>query len=991
MSDLIGKTISHYRIVEQIGRGGMGVVYKAEDTKLDRFVALKFLPHHLSQSQEAKQRFIHEAKAASALDHPNICTIYEIDETPGEPGDGQMFIAMACYEGESLKEKIARGPMAIEQAIDIALQICRGLTKAHSKEIIHRDIKPANILITEDNTVKIVDFGLAKLAGRTMLTKEGTTLGTASYMSPEQTQGTAVDHRTDIWALGVVLYEMLTGRKPFEGDYEQAVMYAIVNEKPGRMEKDVPEELQEIILHALEKDPEKRVQSFDHIASQFKKMQGITEEKPTNLNFLMRQLKRPGIAFAALAVIILLISIALIPYYQLLKRQQAEEKLPQIKSLVKDGKYSEAFHLAKREGKQLRNDSTFINLIPGYSDFLTVISKPEGARVYLKRFAPDEKRSIPQREYVGLTPIHNLQVIRGGYKVYLEKDGFAQSERVFSSAISFEAIARTTDIAIEVNLLDKKKMIKNMILVPGGDYHLVGWDAPTTSEDRLHDYYIDKYEVSNKDFKSFINAGGYQKKEYWKFPFIKEGEHLSWDDAIALFADRTGLRGPRDWINQEYPVGKDNYPVTNITWYEAEAYAEFADKKLPTIFQWEKAARNGEYQVYDLVMPWGLKSPNENILQRANFQSNATVTVDSLEFGISPYGCYNMAGNVKEWCLNETNNGYIATGGSWQDPVYTFAYFGTFPSFYSSNTIGFRCVRTVGMDTGQQVKMKINVEERIPIYKPVDKKTYRSFLTLYRYDKKPLNSRVIETTETADWVKEKITFAGVDNDPIIAYLYLPKRAAKPYQCLEWIPHSGVIDGYERADEAAEDGLESQIKPGRALLVIVPMGAIERPHKPGFKEPEIETVKYREQVIRYVTEFRLGLDYLATRNDIDMDKLAFIGTSWGSTNTGIILATIENRYRAVIFIAGGIHKYNMKMLPEVNPVNFSSHIKPPKLLLNGQYDEAFPLESEARPFYKLLRQPKHLSLVESGHVPPLEKRVPIINKFLDETLGPVKFE
>jgi len=261
---MIGKTISHYKILEKLGEGGMGVVYKAEDTKLDRFVALKFLPRHLSQSEEEKKRFIHEAKAASALDHNNICTIHEIDETE----DGQMFIAMASYDGESLKEKIERGPLAIEEAIDIATQISRGLAKAHSKQITHRDIKPANILITEDGVVKIVDFGLAKLAGRTMLTKEGTTLGTASYMSPEQTQGAGVDHRTDIWALGVVLYEMVTGKQPFAGDYEQAVMYSIVNEDPEPitgLRTGVPMELERIVGKALKKNPTERYQSLDEM------------------------------------------------------------------------------------------------------------------------------------------------------------------------------------------------------------------------------------------------------------------------------------------------------------------------------------------------------------------------------------------------------------------------------------------------------------------------------------------------------------------------------------------------------------------------------------------------------------------------------------------------------------------------------------------------------------------------------------------------------
>ena len=191
---MIGKTISHYTILEKLGEGGMGVVYKAEDLKLKRIVALKFLPPDLTRDPDAKQRFIQEAQAASALDHPNICTIHEIDESP----DGQMFICMACYEGRSLKEIIGNGPLDITEAADIAVDIARGLAKAHERGITHRDIKPANILITTDERVKVVDFGLAKLTGQTRITKTGTTVGTAAYMSPEQIRGEDVDHRTDI-------------------------------------------------------------------------------------------------------------------------------------------------------------------------------------------------------------------------------------------------------------------------------------------------------------------------------------------------------------------------------------------------------------------------------------------------------------------------------------------------------------------------------------------------------------------------------------------------------------------------------------------------------------------------------------------------------------------------------------------------------------------------------------------------------------------------
>jgi len=261
---MIGKTISHYRIIEKLGEGGMGVVYKAQDLKLDRPVAIKFLPHHLSTDENAKRRFVNEAKAASALEHPNICTIHDIDETE----DGQIFMAMAYYEGETLKEKIERAPLKLEEAVDITMNVAIGIARAHESKITHRDIKPSNILITEGGEVKILDFGLAKLIGSTKLTKDGTTLGTIDYMSPEQASGEEVDHRSDIWSLGVVLYEMITGRRPFKGEYEQAVIYSILNVEPEpvtALRIGVPLELERIIHKALTKSPGERFQHVDEL------------------------------------------------------------------------------------------------------------------------------------------------------------------------------------------------------------------------------------------------------------------------------------------------------------------------------------------------------------------------------------------------------------------------------------------------------------------------------------------------------------------------------------------------------------------------------------------------------------------------------------------------------------------------------------------------------------------------------------------------------
>ena len=254
---LIGQSLHHYEVTEWLGGGGMGLVYKARDTRLHRMVALKFLPPQWSRESTAKPRFVYEARAASALDHANICTIFEINET----ASGQLFIAMAYYDGETLKHKIARGPMAVDDVIEIALQIGQGLMQAHERGIVHRDIKPDNVIVTSEGVVKIVDFGLAKLSERDDIIRTGATLGTVAYMSPEQAQGDEVDHRTDLWSLGVLLHEMLTGERPFKGPYEAAIIYGIINEDPVPLEKvrpNLPPLFGHIVHNLLRKDPKQR-------------------------------------------------------------------------------------------------------------------------------------------------------------------------------------------------------------------------------------------------------------------------------------------------------------------------------------------------------------------------------------------------------------------------------------------------------------------------------------------------------------------------------------------------------------------------------------------------------------------------------------------------------------------------------------------------------------------------------------------------------------
>jgi serine/threonine protein kinase/tetratricopeptide (TPR) repeat protein len=308
---VIGQTISHYKILEELGSGGMGVVYKAEDSQLKRIVALKFLPPALTSDPEAQQRFVHEAQAASALDHPNICVIHEIGHTDG----GQTFIVMACYEGMSLKSKIENRELKIEDGIEIAIQIAEGLARAHEAGIVHRDIKPANIFITTHNEVKILDFGLAKLAGQTRLTQSGATLGTPAYMSPEQTQGKTPGPQTDVWSLGVILYEMLTGRRPFEADQELALLYSIINEEPGPIRKlnpEVPEALEQILQHAMVKKPEDRYPTAQEFLADLRLLKGGPEGGGATLASRLAKRKRIRRVVLGVGVAALLVAAALL-------------------------------------------------------------------------------------------------------------------------------------------------------------------------------------------------------------------------------------------------------------------------------------------------------------------------------------------------------------------------------------------------------------------------------------------------------------------------------------------------------------------------------------------------------------------------------------------------------------------------------------------------------------------------------------------------------
>jgi len=966
---MIGKTILHYKVLEKLGEGGMGVVYKAQDTTLDRLVALKFLPPHVSSSGVDKARFVQEAKAASALNHPNILTIYDFIED-----QEQSFIAMELVEGESLKTKVVEAKekesqLPISQVLDYAYQIAQGLSKAHEKGIVHRDVKSDNIMVTNDGLIKIMDFGLAKLKGKAGMTRAGSTVGTAAYMSPEQIQGDEVNEQADIWSFGVVLFELLTGEHPFHGEHESAMMYSITNEDPKpltNLRADLPSQLRQIIEQCLQKDRSQRYSAMSQILEEMSKLNPSPVGEISSLSFkaMMSNLKRPVVFVPMVLVLLGLTYLAYSYIAQMGQIDWARQRVvPEIQRLADDLKWSEAFALARKAEKVIPSDSVLANLWPQFSRIVSVNSDPSAAKVYWKSYSAEDDGW----EYLGTTPLEKIRLPFWLSRIRLEKNEY----RTFDGGF-FYYYSRAT---VPVYKLDKLGSIPNeMVHVPGGTYELNIPGLDHLDAAQVADYLIDKFEVTNKDYKKFIDGDGYQKREFWKIPFFKEGKEVPREEAIKEFVDATGRAGPATWELGSYPPGKENYPVNGISWYEAGAYAEFAGKSLPTVFHWNIAAET---------------RASATIIPLSNFDNKGPAPVGTYR-GIGPFGTYDMAGNVREWCLNESRNQRYILGGGWNDQTYMFNDAYTQDSFNRFETNGFRCMKFLDPE-----KNLANLSRPIDLpfrdflrEKPVSDQTFKFYLSLFRYDRTNLHA-TIETSDTTEaWIKQRITFdAAYGNERMMAYLFLPRRAPPPYQTVIFFPGGNALHT-RSSKEIGDPRSDFIISSGRALIWPIYKGTYERGTKLTSDYPN-ETNLYKEHLIMWAKDLSRSIDYLETRKDIDSKKIAYYGVSWGAMN-GPIMTSVEPRMKVVILNVAGLAF--QKAQSEVDAINYVSRVKAPVLMLNGRYDHFFPVESSQIPLFRLLgTSPEHKRQIiyAAGHIVPRNQLIKESLDWLDKYLGPVK--
>ncbi|MGB5036773.1 MAG: bifunctional serine/threonine-protein kinase/formylglycine-generating enzyme family protein [Blastocatellia bacterium] len=1016
IDSLIGRHLGPYRIDSLLGVGGMGEVFRAEDTRLNRPVALKLLPTSASFDEAARRRFLREARAASALSNSGIVTIHSIERV-----DGRDAIVMEYVAGETLRQLIDRGPLPLKRVVAIGSQVANAIAVAHEAGLVHRDLKPSNILITEDGQAKVVDFGLAKrfrvpdgeADPVATITEVGLIMGTAAYMSPEQTRGEDLDGRSDIFSLGCVIYEAATGHRPFGGKTVPSILVSIITKEPpvpSSLREDLPAGFDEFVARALAKEREDRFSSATEMRDNL-----IALESP-NLNPAGPAVRRPRWAIAiAAAALLVIVGAGLWYVWRQRSIAWARNAVVEAERLAHDEKYFEAFELLSQAEGYLSGDPSVARLLPVVTDDLSVKTAPAGATVYLRRFDPGRPDHEPVRELIGSTPIEHLLTGRADYILEIEKDGFVPVRRTISSALDrvqsaalgpvglrrrVETVEPESErprvfldadapIVIDVALVESGGVPERMVPVAGGEYRLLGYGRPSLATVQLDPYFIDTFEVSNAEFREFIRAGGYLKKEYWRHPFRLDGRVLSWDEAMARFRDRTDLPGPRIWSNQTFPDGESAHPVTDVSWYEAAAYAEFRGKRLPTIFQWEKAARNGAVTVGDgFIMPWGLGRSWQGRDARANYLGSGTAPVESRPFGMSSFGCFNMAGNVAEWCVNSTDAGFTTAGGSWKDPLYLFSSYGAFPGAFASSALGFRCVLVPEPAAGDQGGMPLRPDADVPRYTPPSDAANAAMLRHYTYDRTPLDARVVDVVDTADWRREKIEYVGAGGGTAVAYLYLPRNVALPVQVIHYIPTDAAYYGFTVPDEV-EAATAAYIKSGRAVFAVVLEGYRERPVQSGSPIPSRDTIAFREFMVRWATDHARGIDYLETRPEIDPSRIASLSMSVNTRK--ITLVSIERRYRSVVMVGAGLLTTWTNIIPECNGANFASFMTAPKLMIHGRYDEMVTLRTEAEPLFALLREPKELKLVDDGHIPPLEVTVPIVNRWLDETMGPVRRE
>jgi formylglycine-generating enzyme required for sulfatase activity/tRNA A-37 threonylcarbamoyl transferase component Bud32/dienelactone hydrolase len=967
---MIGLTLSHYRIVARVAEGGMGEVYRAQDVRLGRTVAIKILRPEAVGDPERKRRFMLEAQAASALNHPNIVTIYETDSS-----DGVDFIVMEFVEGHPLAALIGPRGLPTGQALAFAVQLSDALAVAHAAGIVHRDIKPANVIVADGARVKVLDFGLAKLTSPETVDEDASTvsmgprtapgivIGTVAYMSPEQAQGKRVDLRTDVFSFGCVLYEMLTGHRPFGGDSQPALLASILRDEPTPLRTrraDLPVELERIVARCLEKDPMRRYPSAGELAQELAALQSRLNARSQRF---LATLRRPLVAIpAALCLVAAVGAAGALSVRRSRQSWALEVALPEIARLADEKRdLVAAYRLAMTAERAIPDNPTLLKQWSTISRYVAVYTEPPGAIVRIRPYPAPETAWIP----VGTTPFDAERIPRGFFRWRIERPGFAPVE--FAST----GVELPRADPLGVITLDAERVVPpEMVRVRGGKTEL---DVPGLSHlasANLPDYWIDRYEVTNRSFKDFVDGGAYSRPTLWTRVVEEGAGGLRVGDVVDRFRDATGRPGPAEWKLGEFPPGEEAHPVSGISWFEASAYCESVGKQLPTIYHWYRAAGT---DISSYMVPV------------SNFSGRGPIAVGS-SGALGPFGTYDTAGNVREWVWNRGIGRRYALGGAWNEPTYVFKNPDGSPPFERLPSNGFRCMKATGEGVVPEVALAAIPPAPRELQGPsVPESEYRIYERLYSYDRTPLDAQVERAEKKESLRRERVTLRAAYGDERFALLiFLPEHPKARYPVVVYFPGSEALYA-PSSEELWTVPLEFLVKSGRAVCLPVYKGTYER--RTGMKDDDPDTSRgYRDHVIMWSKDLGRAIDYLETRPDLDTARLAYYGLSWGAA-LGAVLPAVEKRIKLAVLDAGGF--FGSRALPEADQRTFAPRVKMPVLMVNGRYDYFFPVQASQRTLFQVLGTPvadKTHVLLESGHWELSTERIRVILDWLDRMQG-----
>jgi formylglycine-generating enzyme required for sulfatase activity/dienelactone hydrolase len=639
------------------------------------------------------------------------------------------------------------------------------------------------------------------------------------------------------------------------------------------------------------------------------------------------------------------------------------QALPQIRTLADSFDIEGAYRLALRVERVVPDDTILAALWPRFSRVITIASEPAGARVLRRAFAGADTAWVP----LGVTPLDSVRVPNIGSYLRLEKDGFQPLEALVSGG----------GPDWRFTLDSGRGPDAGMVVVPGGhmqELNLPGLEGLGNVD--VGTFLVDVHEVTNRQFKTFVDSGGYRRREFWDQPFVLDGRPLAWDAAVARFTDRTGRPGPATWEAGDFPAGQADHPVSGVSWYEAMAYARFRGKSLPTIFHWVRAARTTSAAF---------------IVPRSNLEGTGPAPVGAFR-GVGPHGTVDMAGNVREWCANDAGGPRYILGGGWNDPGYAFNDAYTQPPFDRSPTNGIRLVRYQGGDSTLAALQRsaLRVSRDYARERPVADGIYQVYRRMFDYDPLPLDATIEETDSTSEeYIRERVSYtAAYGGERITAHLYRPRHGTPPYQTVVFFPGSNALNLRAFDPVTNARNFDFMLKSGRAVLFPVYKSTFERGD--GFETDIAEmSSAYRDHVIWWVKDFRRSVDYLATRADVDTSRLGYYGISWGGVTGGIIPA-VEPRIKVVMLYVAGL--LVQRSQPEVDAFNHLPRITQPVLMLNGRYDHYFPVESSQMPFFRTLGTPaahKRQVIAEGGHFVPRNEIIAETLAWLDRYLGPAR--